>query len=924
MSLTSGSTLGGYQVLSLLGSGGMGEVYRARDLKLNREVALKVLPESAANDPDRLARFKREAQVLASLNHPCIAAIYGFEDSGQTQALVLELVEGPTLAERIAAGSVSVDEALSIGAQIAEALEAAGEQGVIHRDLKPANIKLRPDGTVKVLDFGLAKLIEPPSVLSAEQLAETHLSVGTTRLGAIVGTPAYMSPEQARGQPVGKQSDIWALGCVLFELLSGRPVFGGSTPSDSIARVLEREPDWRALPASTPPRIRELLERCLRKDQQQRLHDVADARIEIADARVSLLGARRRDWRWPTIAAIAAAVLVVGGIGWLTSRIPASPAESETARHDAVSVIISDFDNLTKESVFDGTLEPMLRIVLEGAPFINAYDRSAVARSLDVRPPDKFDQDAARMIAIKQGLAVVLAGRIARDGTAYAVSVTAVRAINGDSIHSSSASAANKDEVLGVATELVTRIRRALGDDVSDTSRRFAADTISATSLEVVRDYAAAMEALSRGKFDEALRSFAASVDRDPKFGMAWAGRAIASRNVGRQADAEKFIREAVRHVEGMTERERYRTRGLFYFITGDYQQCVAGYSELIDRYEADVAARNNLALCLTYLRKMAPAMEQIRRVVELLPNRALYRVNLSLYSTYSGDFAGGEREALVVQEQSPWGVQALALAQLGAGRITDAAATFERYAQFEDLGPAFGASGLADVALYQGKFSEAATTLKRATSADSSDRDRAAWNFAALARAEAARGQTRAALEAVDRALANSKAVKIRFLSALVLVDATEFTRALELATGLSADLQAESQSYGRIIEGLVALGRGDSRTAIKILTEAVSLLDTWIAHFSLGRANLEAGAFVQADAEFDRCIRRRGESVSLFLDEEATSAFLPPAYYYQGRARDGMSAAGAAESYRTYLAIRGGSTEDPLVKSARQLMKP
>jgi len=923
MALVPGSTLGAYRILAVLGSGGMGEVYRARDLKLNRDVALKVLLDAAASDPDRIARFTREAQVLASLNHPSIAAIHGLEDSTPTYALVLELVDGVTLAERIAAGPIPIDDALSIAAQIVEALAAAGERGVIHRDLKPANIKLRPDGTVKVLDFGLAKLLESPAWVSG---SDTRTGPGATQLGVVMGTPAYMSPEQARGLPVGKQSDIWAFGCVLFEMLTGRAVFGADTPSDSIARILEREPEWRTLPSSTPARIRQLLGKCLRKDPAQRLQDIADARIEINRAR-----ARPREGRGVrsmtalTVAGVIAVVSIGAGAWWLLPRTPTSPAQSHTRPHDPVSVIIADFANLTNEPVFDGTLEPMLRVVLEGAPFVSAYDRNAIGRSLGLRPPDRLDQDAARAIAIKQGLSVVLSGRIARDQAAYTVSVTASRAISGEVILGTDGRAENRDLVLAVAGELVTRVRAALGDDTSEETRRFAKDTLSATSLDVVRHYAAGMEALSNSRFEEALRGFTAAIERDPTFGLAYAGMAIASRNLGRQQDAEKFVKEAVRHVDGMTERERYRTRGLFYYVTGDYQQCVAEYGELVERYESDVAARNNLALCLTYLRKMSQAMEQMRRVVEILPKRALYRVNLSLYASYSGDYLSAEREARAVQEQSPWGVQALALAQTGQGRTAEAAKTYERFAQFEELGSSFAASGLADLAFYEGHFAKASEIIRRGTAvvAEGEDRDRTAWNFAVLARAEVAQGRVAAAIAAVDRALSNSQGVKIRFLSGLVLTEANAFDRAMQLAAGLTSELQVEPRSYGRIIEGEIARRRGDTRTAIKSATEALQLLDTWVGHFMLGRANLDAGAFVQADAEFDRCIRRRGEALALFLDEEPTAGFLPTVYFYQGRARDGMGAGGSAESYQAYLSIRGGSKEDPLVRSIHSLSK-
>ena len=277
-----GQRIGSYEILEPLGAGAMGQVYRALDTKLNREVALKLLPDSFALDSDRLARFKREAQMLAALNHPNIAAIYGLEDSDREHALVLELVDGPTLADLIARGPLPLPQALTLARQIAEALETAHDRGIIHRDLKPANIKITSNSSVKVLDFGLAKVWEGAP--------GTHLSgaptLTATDLGerAILGTPAYMSPEQARGKGVDKRTDIWSFGCVLFEMLTGRTAFGAETISDTIARVLERDVEWDALPPSTPGAVRNLLRRCLQKDPNRRLRDIGDARIEIDEA----------------------------------------------------------------------------------------------------------------------------------------------------------------------------------------------------------------------------------------------------------------------------------------------------------------------------------------------------------------------------------------------------------------------------------------------------------------------------------------------------------------------------------------------------------------------------------------------------------------------------------------------------------------
>ncbi len=281
-----GRDLGAYKIIELLGAGGMGEVYLAEDSRLGRMVAIKVLPGKFADDPDRLARFEREAKLLASLNHSSIAGIYGLEDSDDLRFITMELVEGDTLADRlVASGRIELDEALQIAHQIAEALEFAHENGVIHRDLKPANVKVTPAGKVKVLDFGLAKAIEPDGSLSeaSMDLSTSPTVAAATRAGVILGTAAYMSPEQARGKQVDGRTDIWAFGCLLWECLTGQTLFGGATASDSIGAILHAEPDWTLLPADTPPSVRHLLRRCLTKDPRQRLHHIADARIELED-----------------------------------------------------------------------------------------------------------------------------------------------------------------------------------------------------------------------------------------------------------------------------------------------------------------------------------------------------------------------------------------------------------------------------------------------------------------------------------------------------------------------------------------------------------------------------------------------------------------------------------------------------------------
>ena len=338
MPLSPGTTLGSYSVTAKIGEGGMGEVYRARDTKLDRDVALKVLPEAFTQDPDRLARFEREAKVLASLNHPNIAAIYGLEEAEGVRALVLELVEGPTLADRIKRGPIPLDEALPIAKQIAEALEAAHEAGVIHRDLKPANIKVRDDGMVKVLDFGLAKALDPTP--EGDPSLSPTLTAAATQMGVIMGTAAYMSPEQAAGKVVDKRGDIWSFGVVLFEMLTGERLFTGETVSHVLAKVLDRDLDFTALPAATPQPVKVLLRRCLERKQKRRLGDIGEALFHLEEAAtapaehqapaasqpVAQPSGRRQAVPW--VAGILVSGLITGIAVWAVTRT--GPPETPT------------------------------------------------------------------------------------------------------------------------------------------------------------------------------------------------------------------------------------------------------------------------------------------------------------------------------------------------------------------------------------------------------------------------------------------------------------------------------------------------------------------------------------------------------------------------------------------------------------------
>jgi tetratricopeptide (TPR) repeat protein len=434
--------------------------------------------------------------------------------------------------------------------------------------------------------------------------------------------------------------------------------------------------------------------------------------------------------------------------------------------------------------------------------------------------------------------------------------------------------------------------------------------------------YAAAIEAQSDNKFEDARAQFQKAVDKDPNFGLGYQGLALMSRNLGRLQDAEKYTAEALRHLQGMTDRERFAVRASYYANTGDYQQCVKEYGELIAQYAADVVAHNNRAICLSRLRKMGEAVSEMRQAVQILPNRVALRANLAIDAAYAGDFTTTVEEVNQLQAPTDLATLALAFAQLGQGQIAEATATYQKLSAIGARGASWAASGAADLALYAGQFSNAARLFEEAAASDlaAKNGDRAARKLTSAAYAYAVLGQQSAAVAAAEKALANSNAVPIRFLAARVFVEANAIARARTLAAGLSAELPAEPQAYGKIIEGEIASKTGNARQAVKILTDANDVLDTWLGHFDLGRAYLELRAFPQADSEFERCLKRKGEALALLVDEEPTFGYFPPAYYYQGLVREGLKNPASAESFGEYTKIRGESTEDPLMRDVRR----
>jgi tetratricopeptide (TPR) repeat protein/predicted Ser/Thr protein kinase len=906
---------GRYEILEVLGEGGMGTVYKAKDRELERLVALKVIRPELASNPDILQRFKQEILLASKVTHRNVVRIYDLGDAEGLKFISMEYVDGKDLRQTLKQhGRLGVNEAVEIIAQVFRGLAVAHREGIIHRDLKPGNIMQDATGRVVVTDFGLARSV---------------VSDGMTQTGMMVGTMEYMSPEQAQAKNLDVRSDIFTVGLIFYELLTGKMPF----EADSVVASLLKRSREQAAPVSLhntaiPPSLSSIVAKCLQLKPESRYQSAEEALAALDNwqekgAAAALRFPEVRPWArdipWPLVGAITT-VVILAVTGFLVRNKLLGP--SGGGANVPVSVLVADFQNNTHDSLFDDTLEPMLNVALEGASFINTYNRST-ARQLASKLPNpsgKLDENAARLVAINEGVAVVLTGSLSNRGAGYTVSVKAVDAVTGKTLSSANANAVNKDELLLDIPKVAAPIRKALGDATPESVQlEQVAGAFTTSSLAAVHQYGIAMEQLLAGNSQEAIRLFSNAIALDPNFARAYGGMASAYGNLGRTQDAEKYVKLAMAHVDRMTERERYRVRGLYYFATSNYPKCIEEYGELLKRFPADDSAWANIAACYLSVRRIPEAVTAAQRAVAIVPKGAVQRVVLSFYSSYGGDFATGEREAQTALKLNPSSQAYLALAeaQQGLGQTAQAAETYHTMEKIDALGATLAASGLADVASYEGRYADAVQTLEQGVAADmaAKNTDSAAEKLAGIAQLQLLRRQKVPSVAAATKAVSVSQSIPVRVLAARALVEAGEITRAQKLADGLASDVQPETQAYAKIIRGDLALQRGDKNEAINMFTSANQLVDTWLGRFDLGRAYLEAGMFVEADSEFDRCMKRRGEALEIFQDSTPTFGYFPLVYYYQGRVREGLKSPGFAEPYRAYLGIRGKAKEDPLL---------
>ena len=678
--------------------------------------------------------------------------------------------------------------------------------------------------------------------------------------------------------------------------------------SNIISKCLERDPALRYQTAQA-----------VLDDLQAWQGKGAKTSVSATSAGLFLNRLREVPWKATAMTLIAVVLAVSLVLVWTRGK----SRTTSVAQHVPVSVLVADFGNQTSDPVFDDTLEPMFNVALEGASFINAFNRNKalqLAGNLP-NPSNKLDEKTARLVAVGQGISAIVSGSLTGGNGAYHLYVAVIDALTGQTLAKSDVSAANKDEVLLEIPKLAAPIRQALGDTTPESVQLQAAGgAFTTSSIEAVHQYSVAMQQQFAGKFEEAQQSFAKAVELDPNFARAYAGMAGTAGNMGQLQKADQYSKLAMEHLDRMTERERYRVRGYYYVRTENWQKCIDEYGELTKQYPADNIGQTNLAACYARLLDMQKAVEVAQRGLQLAPKDIMARMNFALYACYAGEFQSCEREALNALQLNPSYEEAflvLAYAQLGQNRLSEASETYQKLEKISPWGASLASSGMANLALYQGRLREAVQILEKGAADDlaAKNPDAAADKYVVLAYANVLQGDKHGVLTATQNALSRSQSAKTRFLAARSLIEIGETAKARKLAESLASELQSTPQNYAKLIMGEAALKEHNLRQALESFSEARNAIDSWFARFDLGRAYLEQGAFTEADSEFDRCIKRRGEVLELFMDDMPTYSYLPVIYYYQGRVREGLKSPGFGDSYRAYLSIRGVSTEDPLL---------
>jgi eukaryotic-like serine/threonine-protein kinase len=919
-----------YHIISLIGLGGMGAVYQAWDAELDVVVALKVIRPEVAADPEAARslerRFKRELLLARQVTHSNVVRIHDLGEIGGVKYISMPFVEGSDLASVLQREEkLSVARTLRIARTALSGLVAAHDAGVVHRDLKPANLMITEGDNALIMDFGIARSTgeADPRIAATERPGATSpRSYGDTTVGQIVGTIEYMAPEQARGEEADQRADIYAFGLILYDMLLGRRRHRHATTAvaELRERMAQTPPSPRSVDEAIPEAVDAIVMRCLKPDPAARFQTSADlvAAFDRLDAVGKPLPSDKRLVHLIVAGGLAIIVLMFA-LSWIFVR-PRPPAPAK----DPVPVIIADFDNSVGDPVFDGTLERALGVAVEEASFITSYSRTDAAKlATKLTPGSTLTPSMARLVAMREGVRVVLAGRIERDGGGYAVTLRALNPADGTQTWGARAVSPSKQGVLSAVNRLAVDLRKSLGDS----PRAATAESLTSASLEAVQEYSNGQDLANAGKHEEAIAHYRSAVERDPRFGRAYSGWATAAYYLGRADEASTQWKKALALLDGMTEREKYRTLGAYYLgFAKNYEKAIENYQSLVRLYPTDLAGHNNLAFAYFNVLDFGKAKAEGDKARRLYPRNILIGNNYALYAMYAGDFTGSAEQARKLIEQDPSFFKnylPLAVAALANGDVPGALDAYQRMSATTSAGASLAAIGLPDALLYAGRFKDAEAELKRGIAADekADKREPAAVKLVALGEVYQATGRPELAAGAAKRAAEMGKEEAALVPAGRLLAQLGRSSEAMAIASRLSGKLEPQSRAHGRIVEASVAMQAGRWADAIDALRGAVKFADLWLARYDMGVAYVRAGHEVEALAELDACSKRRGEATALFLDDTPTFRALAALPYWLGRAQEGAGQRAAAlASYHAYLETHEGAPSDPLVVDARK----
>ncbi|MDP3718790.1 MAG: protein kinase [Acidobacteriota bacterium] len=927
-----------YTIIRLLGAGGMGAVYQAFDHELGVAVAIKVIRPAAQSDAtaakDLEQRFKRELVLARQITHKYVVRIHDLGEINGIKYLTMPFVEGETLAQLMRReGALSVPRVMTWARQVAQGLQAAHDKGVVHRDLKPENIMIEKDedggGTALIMDFGIARSVESGATQTAA--------------GAVIGTLEYMAPEQAQGKKVDQRTDQYAFGLMVYDMLVGRHRLANrdNAMSELLGRLQQPPPPPRALKDDVPEAMSSVVTRCLQTSPDARFATTAElvAVLEsltpdgherpstaTGTGPVAAVAAPGRP-KWQLAVAGVALVAIAGLGGWLLSGRSAAP--SDAAPKEPVSVLIADFENKTGDTVFDGVVEQALGLGIEGASFITAFPRrDALRAAAAAKLGDRLDEKTARLVAVREGVGLVLAGTVEARGSGFHITARALGSgsTDGAPLHTLEADASSKASMLETVGALAGKVRTALGDTAVPEDGPAASETFTAASLEAARAYAKGQELQAAGKREEAIEQFKETIRLDPDMGRAYSGAAAQMANLGRTDEAEQFYNQALSRIDRMTDREKYRTRGSYYLFARKAPEAIKEYTALVQAFPGDRVGQENLALARFYERNMEQALEQGRKAVNLSRSVGA-RSNLALYAMYAAQFETAIAESDEVLKVNPLFVKAFVargLSELGLGRPADAIKTFEKLKGVSPAGASFAAAGLADVALYEGRTRDAIAVLNEGIAADTAAKNTTgvAHKHVALAAAYLAQDDAASAAKAAEQAVAASDSVALP--AGLILARTGKAAAAIKIADGLANKIDADPQAYAYLLRAEASLARNQARAALDHAREAQKLADTWPGRVLLARAYIALEQFTEATSELDVAIKRRGEATAVGLDDWPTYHYFPQLLYYQGLAQDGLKSPAAKESFAAFLKIKEkGDETGGLVADARKRVR-